>query len=74
MVKDKESKHKHTFTLKKLSDTPIERYVKIRKQANPFDQKRDACFEQRQVKGQRVRSFPNIKNGQGNNFIGQYAG
>jgi hypothetical protein len=41
MVKDKESKHKHTFMLRKLSDTPIERYVKIRKQANPFDQKTD---------------------------------
>jgi RNA-directed DNA polymerase len=38
------------FILKKLSDIPITRYVKIMKDANPFDSKWEAYFEKRSKK------------------------
>jgi RNA-directed DNA polymerase len=43
------------FTLKKLADIPITRYVKIRKDANPFDPQWDAYFEKRGRKTSKVR-------------------
>ena len=45
---------KKVFTLKKLSDIPIVRYVKIRKDANPFDPQWDAYFESRSRKASTV--------------------
>lgn len=45
----------HTFVLLKLADIPIERYIKVKKDANPFDPTWDAYFERRQKKGCRVR-------------------
>jgi RNA-directed DNA polymerase len=47
---------KHTFVLKKLADTPITRYVKIKKDANPFDAEWDDYFEKRRLKRLKVRS------------------
>lgn len=47
---------KYTFVLLKLADISIERYIKIKKEANPFDTTWDAYFERRQKKGWRVRS------------------
>lgn len=49
-------KKKHTFVLMKLADIPIERYIKVKKEANPFDMTWDAYFERRQKKSCRVRS------------------
>ena len=47
---------KHTFVLLKLADIPIVRYIKIKKDANPFDMTWNDYFERRQKKGGRVRS------------------
>ncbi|MFV0326988.1 MAG: group II intron reverse transcriptase/maturase [Bacteroides xylanisolvens] len=47
---------KHTFVLLKLADMPIVRYIKIKKDANPFDKTWNAYFERRQKKDCRVRS------------------
>lgn len=46
---------KQTFVLKKLADIPIVRYVKIRKDANPFDPTWDAYFERRRYNHLRVQ-------------------
>lgn len=47
---------KRNFVVWKLADMPIERYIKVKKQANPFDPTWDAYFLSRQKKGARVRS------------------
>ncbi|MEG0834636.1 MAG: hypothetical protein RR413_04240 [Christensenellaceae bacterium] len=45
-----------TFVLKKMADIPIERYIKVKKNANPFDTEWDAYFEKRCKKRHRVRA------------------
>ncbi len=44
------------FVLRNLADIPIERYIKVKKEANPFDETWEAYFEKRKSKGARVRS------------------
>ena len=44
------------FALKSLADIPIERYIKVKEEANPFEAAWDAYFEKRKLKGARVRS------------------
>jgi RNA-directed DNA polymerase len=48
--------NKKTFILKKLADIPIARYVKIKKDANPFDSEWEDYFEKRRLKRLKVRS------------------
>jgi len=45
---------KQVFVLKKLADIPIRRHVKIKKDANPFDNQWDAYFEMRSRKDLKV--------------------
>lgn len=47
---------KRNFVVLKLADIPIKRYIKVKKEANPFDTTWDAYFERRQKKSCRVRS------------------
>lgn len=47
---------KRNFVLWKLADIPIERYIKVKKDANPFEQTWNDYFQRRQKKGGRVRS------------------
>jgi RNA-directed DNA polymerase len=56
---------KQVFTLKRLSDIPITRHVKIKKQANPFDSKWAAYFENRSQKTAKI-----LRKQTENNFIG----
>jgi len=44
------------FILKKMSDIPIARHVKIKKDANPFDSQWNAYFDNRSREGSTVRS------------------
>jgi RNA-directed DNA polymerase len=46
-VKEKGKKTKQSFTLNKLADIPINRYLKIKKEANPFDPAWNVYFEER---------------------------
>jgi RNA-directed DNA polymerase len=45
----------YTFVLKKLSDIPISRHVKIKKEANPFDSAWYAYFGKRHFERLKVR-------------------
>ena len=45
----------NTFVLKKLSDIPISRHVKIKKEANPFDVAWDAYFGKRRFERLKVQ-------------------
>ncbi|GHV62397.1 group II intron reverse transcriptase/maturase [Bacteroidia bacterium] len=47
----------YIFVLKKLSDIPISRHVKIKKDANPFDWAWAVYFEKRRFERLRVRSL-----------------
>lgn len=47
---------KRTFALMKLADIPIERYIKVKKDANPFDTTWDTYFDRRKMNRLRVRS------------------
>lgn len=51
-----ENGKKCTFALKKMADIPIERYIKVKKDANPFDTEWDAYFEKRCMKRHQVRA------------------
>lgn len=51
-----ENSKMRTFVLKKRADIPIERYIKVKKDANPFDTEWDAYFEKRCKKRHRVRA------------------
>jgi len=51
-----ESGRKKIFTLKLLSDIPIVRHTKVKKDANPFDPVWDEYFEQRYKQAKRKRS------------------
>lgn len=51
-----ENSKMRTFVLKKMADIPIERYIKVKKDANPFDTEWDAYFEKRCKKRHRVRA------------------
>lgn len=55
-VEYQENDKKRTFVLKKMADIPIERYIKVKKDANPFDTDWDAYFEKRCKKKHRVRT------------------
>jgi RNA-directed DNA polymerase len=57
---------KQVFILKSLSDIPITRHVKIKKEANPFDSKWDAYFEKRSQN----KSSKFTRTQAENNFIG----
>jgi RNA-directed DNA polymerase len=55
-----ESGKKKIFTLKLLSDIPIVRHIKVKKDANPFDPVWDDYFEQRQRKAKLKRSYGKV--------------
>ncbi|GHU55926.1 group II intron reverse transcriptase/maturase [Bacteroidia bacterium] len=55
-----ESGKKKIFTLKLLSDIPIVRHTKVKKDANPFDPKWDNYFEQRQQHAKLKRSYGKV--------------
>jgi RNA-directed DNA polymerase len=51
----KDTFEKKEFILKRLADIPITRHVKIKKNANPFDNQWDAYFEKRGQKTSKVQ-------------------
>jgi len=55
-----ESGKKKIFTLKLLSDIPIVRYTKVKKDANPFDPSWDDYFEQRKLNAKLKRSYGKV--------------
>lgn len=55
-----ESGRKKIFTLKLLSDIPIVRHTKVKKDANPFDPTWDDYFELRQQKAKLKKSHRKV--------------